>query len=207
MAWAVAYRNRVHLVGGYAEQRVDRPYHHAYDAGGRPLGRAAATAARRQPRRRRDAGRSALCLRRLHRAEPHAARRVLCLRRRRLATHPPLARSLRRDVVHRARPAHAPDRRCDRQRLAPFDRLAHRLRPGQRTATSGASRCRWRATTRASSSWRHDPCHRRSRRLLPHQQQPAPQLRRRAPTAGSSARRCPRRAPVTAACSTAARSS
>lgn len=32
MAWAVAYRGRVHLVGGYAEQRVDRPYHHAYDA-------------------------------------------------------------------------------------------------------------------------------------------------------------------------------
>jgi Kelch motif len=31
MAWAVAYRTRVHLVGGYAEQRVDRPYHHAYD--------------------------------------------------------------------------------------------------------------------------------------------------------------------------------
>jgi hypothetical protein len=31
MAWAVEYRGRVHLVGGYAEQRVDRPYHHAYD--------------------------------------------------------------------------------------------------------------------------------------------------------------------------------
>jgi N-acetylneuraminic acid mutarotase len=31
MAWAVAYNNRMHLVGGYAEQRVDRPYHHAYD--------------------------------------------------------------------------------------------------------------------------------------------------------------------------------
>jgi hypothetical protein len=31
MAWAVAYRNRVHLIGGYAEQRVDKPYHHAYD--------------------------------------------------------------------------------------------------------------------------------------------------------------------------------
>ncbi|MBX3637487.1 MAG: galactose oxidase, partial [Rubrivivax sp.] len=31
MAWAVAYRGRVHLVGGYAEQRVDKPYHHAYD--------------------------------------------------------------------------------------------------------------------------------------------------------------------------------
>jgi hypothetical protein len=32
MAWAVEYRGRMHLVGGYAEQRVDRPYHHAYDA-------------------------------------------------------------------------------------------------------------------------------------------------------------------------------
>ncbi|WP_376093348.1 Kelch repeat-containing protein [Roseomonas sp. CCTCC AB2023176] len=31
MAWAAEYRGRVHLVGGYAEQRVDRPYHHAYD--------------------------------------------------------------------------------------------------------------------------------------------------------------------------------
>lgn len=31
MAWAVAYGNRVHLIGGYAEQRVDKPYHHAYD--------------------------------------------------------------------------------------------------------------------------------------------------------------------------------
>jgi N-acetylneuraminic acid mutarotase len=31
MAWAVEYRGRMHLVGGYAEQRVDRPYHHAYD--------------------------------------------------------------------------------------------------------------------------------------------------------------------------------
>lgn len=33
MAWAVEYRGRMHLVGGYAEQRVDRPYHHAYDPG------------------------------------------------------------------------------------------------------------------------------------------------------------------------------
>lgn len=31
MAWACEFRGRVHLVGGYAEQRVDRPYHHAYD--------------------------------------------------------------------------------------------------------------------------------------------------------------------------------
>jgi Kelch motif len=32
MAWAVGYNGRMHLVGGYAEQRVDRPYHHAYNA-------------------------------------------------------------------------------------------------------------------------------------------------------------------------------
>jgi hypothetical protein len=31
MAWAAEYRGRMHLVGGYAEQRVDRNYHHAYD--------------------------------------------------------------------------------------------------------------------------------------------------------------------------------
>jgi N-acetylneuraminic acid mutarotase len=33
MAWATDFKGRVHLVGGYAEQRVDRPYHHAYDPG------------------------------------------------------------------------------------------------------------------------------------------------------------------------------
>jgi N-acetylneuraminic acid mutarotase len=32
MAWAVEYKGRMHLVGGYAEQKVDKPYHHAYDA-------------------------------------------------------------------------------------------------------------------------------------------------------------------------------
>lgn len=31
MAWAVAMAGRMHLVGGYGEQRVDRPYHHVYD--------------------------------------------------------------------------------------------------------------------------------------------------------------------------------
>ena len=31
MAWATAYANQMHLVGGYAEQRVDRPYHQVYD--------------------------------------------------------------------------------------------------------------------------------------------------------------------------------
>lgn len=31
MAWATAHANRMHLVGGYGEQRVDRPYHQVYD--------------------------------------------------------------------------------------------------------------------------------------------------------------------------------
>ena len=31
MAWATVLGNRMHIVGGYGEQRVDRPYHHAYD--------------------------------------------------------------------------------------------------------------------------------------------------------------------------------
>jgi hypothetical protein len=31
MAWATEHAGRMHLVGGYAEQRVDRPYHHVYD--------------------------------------------------------------------------------------------------------------------------------------------------------------------------------
>jgi N-acetylneuraminic acid mutarotase len=33
MAWAAEFRGRLHLVGGYGEQRVDRPYHHVYDPG------------------------------------------------------------------------------------------------------------------------------------------------------------------------------
>ncbi|HEX2547768.1 MAG TPA: kelch repeat-containing protein [Ramlibacter sp.] len=31
MAWAVAMNGRMHLVGGYGEQRVDRPYHQVYN--------------------------------------------------------------------------------------------------------------------------------------------------------------------------------
>ncbi len=34
MAWAVAHADRMHLVGGYGEQRVDRPYHQVYDPAG-----------------------------------------------------------------------------------------------------------------------------------------------------------------------------
>jgi N-acetylneuraminic acid mutarotase len=32
MAWAAAHEGKMHIVGGYGEQRVDRPYHHVYDA-------------------------------------------------------------------------------------------------------------------------------------------------------------------------------
>src|SRR5918993_1739932 len=31
MAWATALNNRMHIVGGYGEGRVDRAYHHVYD--------------------------------------------------------------------------------------------------------------------------------------------------------------------------------
>ena len=31
MAWATAHADKMHLVGGYGEQRVDRPYHQVYD--------------------------------------------------------------------------------------------------------------------------------------------------------------------------------
>lgn len=31
MAWATAYRGKLHLVGGYGAQRVNRPYHHIYE--------------------------------------------------------------------------------------------------------------------------------------------------------------------------------
>lgn len=41
MAWAVAMNGRMHLVGGYGEQRVDRPYHHVYDPRGDAWGNAA----------------------------------------------------------------------------------------------------------------------------------------------------------------------
>ena len=34
MAWATAHRGRLHLLGGYAEQRVDRTYHHIYEQAG-----------------------------------------------------------------------------------------------------------------------------------------------------------------------------
>jgi len=31
MAWATEHAGKMHLIGGYGEQRVDRPYHHVYD--------------------------------------------------------------------------------------------------------------------------------------------------------------------------------
>ncbi|MGA0597292.1 Kelch repeat-containing protein [Enterovirga sp. CN4-39] len=34
MAWSTAWAGRMHVVGGYGEGRVDRPYHHVYDPDG-----------------------------------------------------------------------------------------------------------------------------------------------------------------------------
>ena len=31
MAWATSHQGRMHIIGGYGAQRVDRPYHHIYD--------------------------------------------------------------------------------------------------------------------------------------------------------------------------------
>lgn len=31
MAWATAWNNRMHIVGGYAQGKVDQPYHHIFD--------------------------------------------------------------------------------------------------------------------------------------------------------------------------------
>jgi N-acetylneuraminic acid mutarotase len=33
MAWATAWADRLHIIGGYGEGRVDRAYHHVYDPG------------------------------------------------------------------------------------------------------------------------------------------------------------------------------
>ena len=55
MAWATVLDNKMHVVGGYGEQRVDRNYHHVYDRRRRQVAQRAATAARRQPCRRRRA--------------------------------------------------------------------------------------------------------------------------------------------------------
>jgi N-acetylneuraminic acid mutarotase len=47
MAWATSWNNRLHVIGGYAQGQVDKPYHHIYDPGadrwqdGAPLPRGA----------------------------------------------------------------------------------------------------------------------------------------------------------------------
>ncbi len=53
MAWATTLNNQMHVVGGYGEQRVDRPYHHVYDQASGQVAECAFPAPRRQPCRRR----------------------------------------------------------------------------------------------------------------------------------------------------------
>ena len=80
MAWATECTGRLHLVGGYAEQRVDRPYHHVYDPASDRW-----TVAAPLPRGANHVGvvchgRPTVCHRRVHRAESPAARRVFRVR-------------------------------------------------------------------------------------------------------------------------------
>jgi hypothetical protein len=151
MAWAVAYRTRVHLVGGYAEQRVDRPYHHAYDPATDQW-----QALAQLPRGANHVGVATLGERlyafggfveqnRMPHDEAFAFDGEKWTRIRR-------ARSLRRDGLHRIGPTHPPDRRGDRQRLAPLDRLAPRLRPRDRPLRAPPAACRWRVIISASLS-------------------------------------------------------
>ena len=181
--------DKMHIVGGYGEQRVDRPYHHVYDPATDRWSDARAIAARRQPCRRRRARRQALRHRRLRRAEPQAAQRLLsrldgATRGGRIA---PLPARLRR---HRAASRMAA---CCMPSAAPS---AIRSRPRNRSTgiwstirrpTTGATRAdapRPRPH-RHPGGRRPDPCHRRARRLLPHQFEPASRLR---PEGGSLAR-------------------
>ena len=147
--------NRMHVVGGYGEQRVDRPYHHVYDQASdkwldAPL----------LPRGANHVGvavvgRQALRHRRLRRAEPQARQSLLRARRRNLARRsrryrkPSRRHRLRRDQRHAA---------CDRRR-----RRRHLRRPRSRStgiwstiraSTNGrrARRCRPAATIPAR--WR-----------------------------------------------------
>ena len=157
MAWAVAHADRMHLVGGYGEQRVDRPYHQVYDPAGDRWIDSAAAAQGRQSRRRRGARRHPLCHRRLHRAEPQAAQRMLRPRpqeqRGGLAHNRAAAARLRRHRLRRARRQGARHRRRHRRYLPHQEvgRLARRLRPQGRQVGRRARRCRRAATTPARS--------------------------------------------------------
>jgi hypothetical protein len=79
MAWATECMGRLHLVGGYAEQCVDRPYHHVYDPAGDRW-----TVAAPLPRGANHVGvvymDSRLFHRRVHRAESPAAQRMFRVR-------------------------------------------------------------------------------------------------------------------------------
>ena len=135
----------MHIVGGYAEQRVDRPYHHVYEAAADRWARRRAAAARRQPCRRRLSRRQALRHRRLPRAEPQAASALLRLGSegrplgRDRAPAPP-GRLGRHRRAGRSAPCH---RRRHRRHLRhqALDRLAPGLRSEGRHTGASARRC------------------------------------------------------------------
>ena len=135
MAWAAEHAGRMHLVGGYGEQRVDRPYHHVYDPASDRWLDGGAAAARREPcrrrrRRRPDSTPSAASSSRTASRTTNAS----CGRRPRT----PGARSRRcrapaaRSAASRVDGQAARGRRRDRRHLRDqaLGRLAPRLRPG-----------------------------------------------------------------------------
>ena len=156
MAWAAAHAGRMHLVGGYGEQRVDRPYHHVYDPARRPLDRGGAVAARRQPcrRRRRSTASStpsaASSSRTASRTTNASCWETAADAWRKIAPLPRACGAI--GCVALGGKLHA-RRRRDRRHLRDqaLGRLAPRLRPAARPLGDAARRCRPRATTPARS--------------------------------------------------------
>ena len=211
MAWATAHEGKMHIVGGYGEQRVDRPYHHVYDAAADRWTDGGATPQRRQPCRRRLPRRQALRHRRLPRTEPQAASALFRLGQRQRWLGTDRARA----PPGRLAPRVALDGKLhciggaigDTIRHQALGRLASRLRSEDRHWDDRAPAADRARPYRHARDRRPDPCRRRPRQFLPHQFEPASRLRSGKGQMGRRATRCRRRAPATARCSIAARSS
>ena len=172
---------KMHIVGGYGEQRVDRPYHHVYDAASDRWTVAAPLPLRRQPCRRGRSWTASSTPSAASSSRTASRTRMLRLgqRQRRLEDasrrcRRPAARSPRR-----ARRQAAQHRRRDRRHLRhqEVDRLAPRLRSQGRPLDTARADADRRATISARVAvGEPDPRHRRPRRQLPHQFEPASHL-------------------------------
>ena len=181
MAWATEHAGRMHLVGGYAEQRVDRPYHHVYDPANDQW-----TVAAPLPRGANHVG-VAVMDGRLYaiggfveqNRRPHNecfAYEIRADRWERIAPLPAACGSVACVAFGRSITRHR--RRGWRHvRLEEIGRLACGIRPeGRPVETARSIAHRTRSRRRARNSKTH-PCHRRAGRQLSHQFQFAPCLR------------------------------